>query len=180
LVGDIALLDPGEIIPCDGVILSGHNVKCDESSATGESDEIKKVSYRQCIELRELAKMDRSSAEDDHAHTDCFLISGSRVLEGYGTYVVTAVGTKSFNGRILMGLLHSLLPFQIPMLTVTMHSFKRILREYPPADQIKPPCRIYCKTWLCGCTCAFHGTYDKIFRSTQDWSPGTVCIFHRV
>jgi magnesium-transporting ATPase (P-type) len=56
LVGDVALLEPGEIIPCDGVFISGHNVKCDESGATGESDAIKKVGYDDCISLREQTK----------------------------------------------------------------------------------------------------------------------------
>ena len=37
------MLEPGEVVPCDGVFLSGHNVKCDESGATGESDAIRKV-----------------------------------------------------------------------------------------------------------------------------------------
>ena len=97
VVGDIALVEPGEIIPCDGVFISGHNVKCDESGATGESDAIKKMSYEDC--LRE------GAAGGDHAkHTDCFMISGSKVLEGYGSYVVIAVGTRSFNGRIMMGM----------------------------------------------------------------------------
>ncbi|KAF7330460.1 Calcium-transporting ATPase [Mycena venus] len=95
VVGDIALLEPGEIVPCDGVFLSGHNVKCDESGATGESDAIKKVSYDECIVLR---------GSDGGAHTDCFVVSGSKVLEGVGKYVVVAVGTKSFNGRIMMAL----------------------------------------------------------------------------
>jgi Ca2+-transporting ATPase len=36
-------------------------------------------------------------------HTDCFIVSGSKVLEGVGSYVVISVGTKSFNGRIMMG-----------------------------------------------------------------------------
>ena len=49
VVGDIATLEPGEIVPCDGVFLSGHNVKCDESGATGESDAIRKLSYEECI-----------------------------------------------------------------------------------------------------------------------------------
>ena len=31
------------------------------------------------------------------------MISGSKVLEGVGKYVVIAVGQKSFNGRIMMG-----------------------------------------------------------------------------
>ncbi|KZV59224.1 calcium ATPase [Peniophora sp. CONT] len=34
--------------------------------------------------------------------TDCFVVSGSRVLEGVGRYVVIAVGTKSFNGRLVL------------------------------------------------------------------------------
>ncbi|KAF7312342.1 Calcium-transporting ATPase [Mycena indigotica] len=95
VVGDIALLEPGEIVPCDGVFISGHNVKCDESGATGESDAIKKVPYEECLALR---------STDRGAHTDCFIVSGSKVLEGVGKYVVVAVGTKSFNGRIMMAL----------------------------------------------------------------------------
>ncbi|KAI0077064.1 calcium-translocating P-type ATPase [Panus rudis PR-1116 ss-1] len=97
VVGDIALIEPGEIIPCDGVFLSGHNVKCDESGATGESDAIKKVSYAECVKgLRD--------GESELKHTDCFMVSGSKVLEGYGSYVVIAVGPRSFNGRIMMAL----------------------------------------------------------------------------
>ncbi|KAJ7659945.1 Ca-transporting ATPase [Mycena rosella] len=67
----------------------------DESGATGESDAIKKVSYDECMALR---------GTDGTAHTDCFVVSGSKVLEGVGKYVVVAVGTKSFNGRIMMAL----------------------------------------------------------------------------
>ena len=100
VVGDIALVEPGEIVPCDGVFLSGHNVKCDESGATGESDAIKKISYEDC--LKSLAG-EGTDGGDSLKHTDCFLISGSKVLEGYGSYVVIAVGTRSFNGRIMMG-----------------------------------------------------------------------------
>ena len=105
LVGDIALLEPGEIVPCDGVFISGHNVRCDESGATGESDTIKKVVYDECIALREQAKWEGTDVHgfDANTHTDCFMVSGSKVLEGYGKYVVIAVGQKSFNGRIMMG-----------------------------------------------------------------------------
>ncbi|KAI0310974.1 hypothetical protein OF83DRAFT_1153050, partial [Amylostereum chailletii] len=120
VVGDVALLEPGEIVPCDGVFLSGHNVRCDESGATGESDAIKKLSYEDCIALRDvklaggdakgLTTLDadgllkRPTAMDLLGHTDCFIVSGSKVIEGVGTYVVVAVGTKSFHGRIMMSL----------------------------------------------------------------------------
>ena len=100
VVGDIALVEPGESVPCDGVFLSGHNVKCDESGATGESDAIKKVSYEDCLKG---AAEEGAGGGNTLKHTDCFLISGSKVLEGYGSYVVIAVGTRYFNGRIMMG-----------------------------------------------------------------------------
>lgn len=96
VVGDVALFEPGDIIPCDGIFLAGHNVKCDESGITGESDAIKKIAYAECIAAEASGKLG--------GHTDCFIISGSKVLEGVGSYVVIAVGVKSFNGRIMMGL----------------------------------------------------------------------------
>ncbi|KAF8802453.1 Ca-transporting ATPase [Phlegmacium glaucopus] len=97
VVGDIALLEPGEIVPCDGIFISGHNVKCDESGATGESDAIKKASFAEIVELYR-------HTDPEYAHKDCFIISGSKVLEGVGKYVIVAVGNKSFNGRIMMAL----------------------------------------------------------------------------
>jgi Ca2+-transporting ATPase len=114
VVGDVVPLEPGDVIPCDGVFLSGHNVLCDESSATGESDAIKKLPYQECIALRDKRLMeldaDRSSGDGESpsglellGHADCFIISGSKVLNGFGSYVVTSVGTESFNGRIVMG-----------------------------------------------------------------------------
>jgi Ca2+-transporting ATPase len=96
-VGDICIVETGEILPVDGVFLRGHNVKCDESGATGESDLIKKATYAECIEER------NSLAEGKTAKRDCFLISGAKVTEGVGEYVVIAVGQKSFNGRLMMG-----------------------------------------------------------------------------
>lgn len=86
------------------MFLSGHNVKCDESGATGESDAIKKLPFEDCMEILR--------AGGGLAHTDCFMVSGSKVLEGVGRYVVVAVGMKSFNGRIMMGL--SLVPALCP------------------------------------------------------------------
>jgi Ca2+-transporting ATPase len=90
-------LEPGEIIPCDGVFLRGHNVRCDESGATGESDAIKKVTYEEC------QKEAQNLKAGEKAKLDCFIVSGAKVLEGVGQYVVIAIGPKSFNGRIMAG-----------------------------------------------------------------------------
>jgi Ca2+-transporting ATPase len=104
------LLEPGEIVPCDGVFLTGYNVKCDESGISGESDVIKKASYYECLALRRRVQSYRVESDNnshniqlDDGGTDCFVVSGSKVLEGVGRYVVVAVGEKSFNGRIAMG-----------------------------------------------------------------------------
>jgi Ca2+-transporting ATPase len=29
----------GDVVPADGVLVSGHSIRCDESSVTGESDQ---------------------------------------------------------------------------------------------------------------------------------------------
>jgi Ca2+-transporting ATPase len=79
--GDILLLEPGDIICADGVLIENQNIRCDESSSTGESDTIKKS-----------------------LNEDPFIISGSKVLEGMGKYIVTGVGINSFHGRTMMGL----------------------------------------------------------------------------
>ncbi|BGP00966.1 Calcium-transporting ATPase 2 [Rhodotorula toruloides] len=92
VVGDILFLEPGEIVPVDGIFLGGHNVRCDESGATGESDAVRKAPY------------DEIEAEGGKGKTDCFMISGSKVLEGVGKYVVTSVGMNSFHGKIMMSL----------------------------------------------------------------------------
>ncbi|KAJ3214537.1 hypothetical protein HDU67_001507 [Dinochytrium kinnereticum] len=81
LVGDILLLEPGDVIAADGVYVSGMGLKCDESAATGETDAIKKG--------------------DDH---DPFIVSGGKVTEGIGKYVVTGVGVHSFFGKTMMAL----------------------------------------------------------------------------
>ncbi|CED82819.1 calcium-translocating p-type atpase [Phaffia rhodozyma] len=99
VVGDIAILEPGEIVPVDGIFLRGHAVKCDESGATGESDAIKKVTYEEC-----LAEREGKEETEKGFKNDCFMVSGGKILEGVGEYLVIAVGPNSFNGRTLMAL----------------------------------------------------------------------------
>ncbi|KAI4227456.1 MAG: hypothetical protein L6R40_008207 [Gallowayella cf. fulva] len=96
LVGDVMHLEPGDLIPVDGIFVSGHNVKCDESSATGESDLLRKHPgdevYAAIETHQSLAKLDP------------FIISGGKVTEGIGTFLVTAVGVNSSYGKTMMSL----------------------------------------------------------------------------
>ncbi|KAI9497073.1 PMCA-type calcium-translocating P-type ATPase [Zychaea mexicana] len=114
-VGDILHLEPGDIVAVDGVFIEGHNLKCDESAATGESDAVRKQNWETCYRQMQGANNDYAGGSDlkkpaapaggEHkANTDPFILSGGKVLEGVCTYLVTCVGTNSYYGRTMMAL----------------------------------------------------------------------------
>ncbi|BFZ57610.1 plasma membrane calcium [Savitreella phatthalungensis] len=96
-VGDVMKFEPGDVLPVDGVLIQGHNVRCDESAATGESDTLKKMPGDEALQL-----VDPGQAFDKKA--DPFMLSGGKVVEGVGSFLVTSVGTSSFNGKTMMAL----------------------------------------------------------------------------
>ena len=96
LVGDVLLVEPGDILPVDGIFISGHGVKCDESSATGESDIMKKTASDEVYRAME--------AHEPLKKLDPFMISGGKVTEGVGRMIVTAVGTNSTYGKTMLSL----------------------------------------------------------------------------
>lgn len=96
LVGDVLHLEPGDMIPVDGILIEGFNVKCDESQATGESDVIRK---RPADEVYAAIENGESLAK-----MDPFIQSGARVMEGVGTFMATSVGIHSSYGKTLMAL----------------------------------------------------------------------------
>ncbi|KTF81390.1 hypothetical protein cypCar_00024257 [Cyprinus carpio] len=77
VVGDIAQIKYGDLLPADGVLIQGNDLKIDESSLTGESDHVSK-------------SIDK----------DPMLLSGTHVMEGSGKMLVTAVGVNSQTGII--------------------------------------------------------------------------------
>jgi Ca2+-transporting ATPase len=95
-VGDLLHLESGDSLPADGVLIAGHGVTCDESSATGESDAMKKMTGQAVWE-----HLLNGTATNK---MDPFIISGAKVLEGVGTYLVTSVGVNSSYGKIMMSL----------------------------------------------------------------------------
>ncbi|KAK2750326.1 hypothetical protein FQN57_003806 [Myotisia sp. PD_48] len=115
LAGDVMHLEPGDMVPVDGIFIQGHNVKCDESSATGESDLLKKTSgdevFRAIENHEPLSKMDP------------FILSGAKVSEGIGTFLVTATGVNSCHGKTLLSL-------QDEGQTTPLQSKLNILAEY--------------------------------------------------
>ena len=103
MVGDVMHLFAGDLVPVDGIFINGHGVKCDESSATGESDLLKKAPADDVFAvLKDVA--DGGKPPADIEKLDPFIISGSKVNEGTGTFLVTAVGVNSSYGRIMMAM----------------------------------------------------------------------------
>jgi Ca2+-transporting ATPase len=96
LVGDVLHLEPGNMIPADGIFIQGHSLKCDESSATGESDQMKKTPASEVYE-----QLWNGMANNK---LDPFIISGSKVSEGVGTFLVTSTGVNSSHGKLMMTL----------------------------------------------------------------------------
>lgn len=96
LVGDIVQLEPGDMIPVDGIFIEGHNVKCDESQTTGESDLMKKRPADEVFAAIENNETLRK--------LDPFILSGAQVTEGVGTFLVTSTGVNSSYGKTLMSL----------------------------------------------------------------------------
>uniref|UniRef100_A0AAQ4NPY8 Calcium-transporting ATPase n=1 Tax=Gasterosteus aculeatus aculeatus TaxID=481459 RepID=A0AAQ4NPY8_GASAC len=77
VVGDVAQIKYGDLLPADGVLIQGNDLKIDESSLTGESDHVKKTHEK-----------------------DPMMLSGTHVMEGSGKMLVTAVGVNSQTGII--------------------------------------------------------------------------------
>ncbi|GAB4851634.1 Alpha carbonic anhydrase 4 [Ancistrocladus abbreviatus] len=77
VVGDIVHLSVGDLIPADGLFISGYDLLIDESSLTGESEPV-------------------------YVHKDKpFLLSGTKVQDGSGKMLVTTVGMRTEWGELM-------------------------------------------------------------------------------
>lgn len=77
VVGDIVHLSIGDQVPADGILISGHSLVIDESSLSGESEPVNVL--------------------DDKP----FLLSGTKVQDGSGKMLVTAVGMRTEWGKLM-------------------------------------------------------------------------------
>jgi Ca2+-transporting ATPase len=80
LAGDVVHLSVGDQVPADGLFISGFSVLVDESSLTGESEPV------------------------DVNEDKPFLVSGTKVLDGSGQMLVTAVGMRTQWGKLMAAL----------------------------------------------------------------------------
>ena len=83
-VGDVVVLENGDEVPADGILLSDRNLTIDESNFTGEPFTKKKTI---------------PEANKDSTYPENFLLRGTTVIEGSATCKVTAVGTDTEEGK---------------------------------------------------------------------------------
>lgn len=86
--GDILLLEAGDLVVADGRILECHNLMVNESSLTGESDNVEKQSDT------------LSSSPVPLAEQSNMIFSGSLITGGRAAAVVTATGMDTEIGKI--------------------------------------------------------------------------------
>ena len=91
LVGDLIMINYGDIMPADILLIEGNGIKMDESALTGESNLVKKEKYEKCIELLKQGEKQIPSP---------LILSGTYCVGGSGKGIVIAVGQHSQKGVI--------------------------------------------------------------------------------
>lgn len=89
--GDLIVLEEGDRVPADAVILSCHDLQTDESLLTGESVPVRKVT----LPADAASRHGRPGGDDLP-----FVFSGTLVVRGTGIAEVTATGALSEIGKI--------------------------------------------------------------------------------
>ena len=78
VVGDVVCVKSGDQVPADGLFLNGHSLQVDESSMTGKGG---------CVEV--------------NSDKNPFLLSETKVADGYARMLVTSVGMNTTSGQMM-------------------------------------------------------------------------------
>ncbi|MDR3291921.1 MAG: calcium-translocating P-type ATPase, PMCA-type [Methanobrevibacter sp.] len=92
-IGDIVIVEEGDKIPADLIIVDSSNLKIDESSLTGESFPVTKSD-----EDVNLLKVDKDSHDENIRKAIAYM--DSNVISGRGTGIVIAIGMNTSIGKI--------------------------------------------------------------------------------
>ena len=86
VVGDVVCIESGETVPADGRLAEAVSLRIDESTLTGEPE---------CEKSADPAHFDAEAT-----YPSDMVLRGTTVTEGYGVYVVTAVGDATEAGSV--------------------------------------------------------------------------------
>ena len=112
VVGDIVMLDTGDRVPADGILIDSVTLSVDESSLTGEP-------------IAHKTHRPRQYADQEHKPTypANALMRSSAVTEGHGVMEVTAVGDQTEFGKVF-----AVAKEEIDLKTPLMQQFDRLGR----------------------------------------------------
>lgn len=102
VVGDIILVETGDEIPADAVLVEAVNLQIDESSLTGEPLTSKSVTDAQGQQAADAASQ-HSSLNTQHsseAYPKNVILRSTMVMNGHGTAIVTRVGDSTEIGKV--------------------------------------------------------------------------------
>jgi len=117
---DIIDITSGEIIPCDGILISG-TITCDQSALTGESKPV----LKSCVNLTEIDDTLISSFSDPSNAS--WVSRGSGIISGEGRVIACEVGDATYYGSIATELQNDSLPSPLKSkLTTLARSISRI------------------------------------------------------
>ncbi|MGN1213811.1 MAG: HAD-IC family P-type ATPase, partial [Bacteroidaceae bacterium] len=88
VVGDLVLINTGEEIAADGELLQSVRLQIDESSLTGEP-----ICIKSCRE---------EDFDPEATYPTNHVLKGTKVMEGHGKMIVTAVGDKTEQGKVFV------------------------------------------------------------------------------
>lgn len=114
VIGDIVLLEAGDIVPADLRLIESASLKCDESSLTGESNAVDKNAN--IILEKKTSLADRTNM--------CY--SSSKVVYGRGSGVVVATGNNTEIGKIAE-LLSNEKDDEVSTLQLSLNKFSKII-----------------------------------------------------
>ena len=99
-IGDIVILEEGDKVPADLILIESYDLGVDESSLTGESTLVKKdTNYENIKDFSEKIKDIQKYSKEENIQSK-LLSMNSNVIFGKGTGVVIATGMETSIGRI--------------------------------------------------------------------------------
>ena len=97
VVGDIVLVETGDEIPADGELINAVDLQINESTLTGE------MICTKMVQQETEGKKSENTSEESHAYPSWMVLRSTMVMNGRGTYCVTAVGDATEIGKVAQG-----------------------------------------------------------------------------
>ena len=93
VVGDLVIIETGDEVPADGLLIEATDLQVDESSLTGETLTTKRV-------LNDSPSDTHNISSSTEAYPKNQVLRSSMVMNGSGRYVVTTIGDKTEIGKV--------------------------------------------------------------------------------